>query len=162
MKMNKIILCPFLLFTLLLLNSCQFKELDKLKKENSTLKKEVFNLKKELNLTKIAIIIPFDSLNQYVETATCGQNTISRNKESAFNSLLIWKKFPKGINVKWEIKSDDATLIKKDYKDELSREISHKFSTLGEKEIYGDYLITFPNGSSKIFSWARFVKVKDI
>jgi hypothetical protein len=152
----------FLIITICLnLTSCNKKSVA-LETENSDLKLELLKLKKELNQTKNALIIPYDSLNEYVETATCGQNTISRNKESAFNSLLIWKKFPKGINVQWQIKSGEATLIKKDYTNEVSREISHKFSTVGEKEIYGDYLITFPNGSSKIFSWARFVKVKDI
>jgi hypothetical protein len=152
----------FLIITICLnLTSCNKKSVA-LETENSDLKLELLKLKKELNQTKNALIIPYDSLNEYVETATCGQNNISLNQESPFTTMLVLKKLPKELRIQWKITNGKASLVKKEFKNELTRNVNHKFSTVGEKEIYGDYLITFPNGSSKIFSWARFVKVKDI
>ena len=152
----------YLTFTILLvfLYSCNSGELEELKNQNLILKSQIEKQQKELDLTKNAIVIPYDSLYKYTMPVTFGPDPIATNEEVTFQTMLAWTKFPKELNVKWEITRGEAELVNKNYGDELNREVSHQFSSPGEKEIFGDYIVSFPNGKTRKMTWGRFVKVK--
>jgi hypothetical protein len=151
----------YLTFTILLviMYSCNSGELKGLKNQNLILKSQIEKQQKELDLTRNAIVIPYDSLHKYTMPVTFGPDPIATNEEVTFQTMLAWTRFPKELEVKWEITQGEAQLVSKDYRNELNREVIHKFSSSGEKEIYGDYIITFPNGKTRKMTWGRYVKV---
>jgi hypothetical protein len=143
----------------LLIASCNNTELEELKTKNLELQKQLDIQQTELDKIEDAIVIPFDSLYQYCMPLTFGKDLLDNGEEVTFQTALAWAKFPNGIEVDWKITDGKAELIDKDYKNDLMREVSQIHSTSGEKEIYGDYIITFPNGKTREMKWGRFVTV---
>lgn len=148
------------LVIILFLCSCGDKTNEQnLKNENERLKKIEIQYLKQTEILENSIVIPYDSLSNYFLPMTCGYDIIEVNEKVQFTTLLAWHKLPSNIKIEFVYDKSDAQLSDKKPTD-LNRHLIQTFNVKGEKETYGEYIITFPNGKKESFRWGRFVTVK--
>lgn len=146
-------------FLVVILLICSCADNSDLKKENKRLKKIENKYIKQTKELENSLVIPHDSLFNYFLPMTCGYDLLDVNEEVEFTTLLAWQKLPSNIKTEFKYDTTQAKMIDKEQKN-LNREFTQSFKTKGEKKIYGEYIITLPNGKKKSFRWGRFVTVE--
>jgi hypothetical protein len=149
---------PLILLSLLFA-ACQSKiKMSDEQKEIHRLNLKILEYEQKLNQIKNAIVIPFDSISEYIMPSTFYQNEVKINEEHEFTTLLGWRKFPSNIKVEWKKTNGVGKLLKFDY-DGLHRYVKVKYNKIGEYEEYGMYKLTFPNGKIIDNFWTATIKV---
>jgi hypothetical protein len=148
------------LLILLLIYSCNNKSNNEnILKEINRLKQVELQYNKQSKLLNNSIIIPFDSLSNYLMPVSFGNDVLKVNEKVQFTTGLVLQKLPSNIKTKFVYNEKEVKLIDEKPTD-LNRYLTQSFKDKGEKETYGEYIITLPNGNQKSFRWGRFVLVK--
>lgn len=88
-----------------------------------------------------------------------GKDVIKVNENVQFTIALAWLKFPQNTKIKFIYNENEVKLFNEQPTD-LNRCLTQSFKNKGKKETFGEYIITFPDGTQKSLRWGRFVTVK--
>ncbi len=146
--MKKIKFYSLFLLAGILFQSCNQYEFDHLKKDNFRLHNELEKLQNKIDNS---IVIPPDSISEYLYPMTVSSPTGKTNKEFQFTTYLLLKKLPKNIKHKWNSIPEPMKLTN----EYLTYTVYSSYENVGIKSYTGSYILTFPNNKTKKFNWFR-------
>jgi hypothetical protein len=162
MKKRALHVVPIFLFLTLLgvVTACATNSNDAaLRSANQRLHELELRCQKQKKQIENSLMIPYDSLGNYMMTITFGQDVIQPNETVEFTTVLAWKKLPANIQTAFVYDRDAATLRNEKYTD-LKRYLNQSYNKQGDKLTTGAYRLTFPTGKQTLLGWSRYVTVK--
>ena len=143
-----------LFFTLQFFTSCTSNKIELLQNENQQLKIQIKEQQLKLRALNNSFVIPYDSIDHYMQAAVFGKNNIKKNEKSEFTTMLVWSKFPKGIKYTWQI-TDGKGEQKNTNSTEIIKHVMYSYSETGKKDIVGQYILELPNKNKTVFTWLK-------
>lgn len=141
---------------LFFLHSCADKN-ESLIEENVKLRQR--NAQLELKL-KNALVIEYDSLQNYIVPVTFGHPNFAVGTRDTFQIYLALHRLPRGIEVKFELLDNSSELLSGGNANELTSSVVSKNDSSGIKKVLGKYVLKYSNGKSLDKLWLRQTTVK--
>lgn len=142
---------------LALLSSCTSnREVDRLKSELAQLNSENTKMQVQIEQFENSIIIKPDEIHKYLMTLTCGGFEFKRNEETSFETYLVFKDLPENIQYEWRSEPEVMSI----QNDGIPHYLKNTYETIGLREFFGSYVLTFPDGHTEELIWKREFEVK--